>query len=561
MNPFASDIKPLLSYFYKWEAESPNKAFLKQPQGENWKTITYAEAGQEIRRMASALIAKDYPKGSNIALLSKNCYHWILTDLAIQMAGHVSVPFYPNLEPEQLNLVLNNSESRLIFVGKLEFWYPEAIPEGIDIIRFPHYKGNQHIELGESWNDLLETHTPVSSKPLPDLDDLWTILYTSGTTGTPKGVMHNHRNVSVILANEAENHDLGIFKFSVHRFLSFLPLNHVAERIGIEAACLLTGGVIHFGESLEAFPRNLQDTQPTVFIAVPRIWSKFQSAVFQRIPPKRFKLLMSLPGLGGYIRKKLRKGFGLSHANVVLTGSAPTPDHLKAWYASIGIELREVYGLTETCGAMTVTPMGDPRSSSVGKPVSNAQVKLDPDTDELLVKTPWMTQGYFKEPEKSKELFRDGWLATGDKARIDEQGNIFIIGRISEPFKTAKGKFVIPTPLEAKLLESPFLEQVCIAGRGMPQPLALAVLSEIGKDKGEEEVRTGLEKVLDGLNGNLPNYKRVSTLVIVKEDWSIENKILTPTLKVKRNLIDERYENSYLGWHEAPGKVIKEDRE
>lgn len=558
MDQIISNIQPLLSYFYKWESECPEKAFLKQPYGKDWKTITYREAGDQARRIANALLTKEYPKGSNIAILSKNCYHWIITDLAIQMAGHVSVPLYPNLEPEQLNLVLKKSDAKLLFVGKLEAWYSEAIPSDVEIIRFPHYEGNSVVEQGEAWEDLLEGNKPLSGQPLPDLDDLWTILFTSGTTGTPKGVMHLHRNPAIILANEAKNHDLGIFKFPVHRFLSFLPLNHVAERIGIEAACLLVGGVIHFGESLDTFPSNLQDTQPTLFIAVPRIWAKFQSAVYQRLSPKRFKLLMNTPLVGSYLRKKLRKGFGLSQANVVLTGSAPTPDHLKGWYASLGIQLREVYGLTETCGAMTVTPMGDPGSSSVGKPVTNAEVKTDPETGELLVKTPWMTQGYYREPEKTKELFREGWLCTGDKARIDDKGNIFIIGRISEPFKTAKGKFVIPTPLEEVLLESPFLEQVCIAGRGLPQPLALAVLSEIAKEKGEQEVLGNLEKVLDGLNGNLPNFKKVSTLVIVQEEWSVENKILTPTLKVKRNLVNEKYESQYLGWHEAPGKVIKE---
>ncbi len=559
MTKIATNLQPLLSYFYKWEAESPDKAFLKQPYGSDWRTISYREAGDQARRIASALIAKGYPKSSNIAILSKNCYHWILADLAIQIAGHVSVPFYPNLEPEQLNLVLKKSEAKLMFVGKLEAWYAEAVPNGVEIIRFPHYEGNSVVAQGEAWEDLLSENAPLSGHPLPDLDDLWTILYTSGTTGTPKGVMHSHRNPAIIVANEAQNHDLGIFKFPVHRFLSFLPLNHVAERIGIEAACLLVGGVIHFGESLETFPRNLQATQPTLLIAVPRIWAKFQSAVFQRIPPRRFKLLMNTPVIGAYLRRKLRMGFGLSQARVILTGSAPTPDHLKAWYASLGIQLREVYGLTETCGAMTVTPMGDPGSPSVGKPVANAEVKIDPATGELLVKTPWMTQGYFREPEKTSELFRDGWLATGDKARIAEDGNIFIIGRISEPFKTSKGKFVIPTPLEEKLLESPYLEQVCIAGRGLPQPLALAVLSEIAREKAEHEILSSLEKVLDGLNGNLPNYKKVSTLVIVREDWSVENKLLTPTLKVKRNIVNDKYEGRFLGWHQAPGKVIREE--
>lgn len=554
----ATELKPLLSYFYHWESERPEQAFLKQPYGKTWRTLSYAAAGEEARRMASAIKAKGYPDGSNISILSKNCYHWILADIAIQMAGHVSAPLFPNLEKEQLNAVLKQSESRLLFVGKLESWSPEAIPDGVDIIRFPHYEGNARVAVGENWEELTGNYDPMNGKPLADLDSVWTILFTSGTTGTPKGVVLTHRNAAVILANEAQNHDLGIFKLPAHRFFSFLPLNHVAERIAIESACFLVGGTIHFGESLETFAQNLRDVRPTFFFAVPRIWTKFQSAIFQRIPPKRFKRLSNFPVLGPFLKKKIKKALGLDEAGVVLTGAAPTPEHLKAWYADLGIQLREVYGMTETCGAISVTPYGESGSNSVGKAVSSVELKISPDTGELLVKTPWMTNTYFNDPDKTRDMFEDGWLKTGDKGRLDEKGNLFIIGRISDPFKTSKGQFVVPTPLEDILLRSPFLEQVCVVGRGMPQPIALAVLSALGKEKKYVEVHGQLEQALAQINVDLASYERLSTLVLVSKDWSVDNKLLTPTLKVRRNLIDDHYQSFYVLWHGAPANIIRE---
>jgi len=554
----ASALQPLLAYFYRWESERSEQSFLKQPYGKTWRSLTYREAGQEARCMASALQAKGYPPGSNISILSKNCYHWLLADLAIQMAGHVSTPFFPNLEKGQLHGVLQQSDTRLLFTGKLESWFAEAIPSGVDIIRFPHYEGNARVETGEAWNDLVQQYEPLQGNPLPALDDIWTILFTSGTTGAPKGVVLTHRNAATILANEAKHHDLGIFKLEAHRFFSFLPLNHVAERISVESACLLVGGTVYFGESLETFARNLQDAQPTFFFAVPRIWTKFQSAIFKRIPPKRFKRLSNLPLVGPFLRKKIRKALGLAEAKVVLTGAAPTPAHLKSWYADLGIQLREVYGMTETCGAISVTPLGERGSDSVGKAVSSVEMKIDPESGELMVKTPWMTASYFDDPGKTEELFQDGWLRTGDKGRIDATGNLFIIGRISDPFKTSKGQFVVPAPLEDLLLKSPFLEQVCVVGRGMPQPIALAVLSELGKEKSHGEICGDLDRSLSAINMGLASYQRVSTLVLVEEDWSIDNKLLTPTMKVRRNLIDDRYQASYATWHHAAGNIIRE---
>lgn len=549
-------LRPILSYFYDWESTTPDRPFLRQPYGKEWKVLSYAEAGREARSMAAALKAKNYPAGSHIGILSKNCYHWILADLAIQIAGHVSVPFFPNLSSSQLAEVLRLSDVRLLFAGKLEVWHVQSLPEGLDIVAFPHYANNQKISEGETWDSLVKAHAPLKGQPLPELDALWTVLFTSGTTGTPKGVMLPQRATAEILANEAKNNDLGIFKLPAQRFFSFLPMNHVAERIAIESACILTGGVISFGESLDTFADNLQGTRPTFFFAVPRIWSKFQAAVFGKLPPRRLNRLLALPLIGGLIRKRIQKAMGLDQAGVILTGAAPTPDSLKDWYLKLGLHLREVYGMTETSGAITVMPWGETKPGSVGKAVSSVEMKTDPVTDELLVRLPWMMNGYYKEPELSDSVLKNGWLHTGDKARIDEEGYVFIIGRVKDSFKTSKGKYIAPAPLEAEFMRSNLLEQVCVVGSGLPQPLLLAVLSEYGLTLDEEEIKAELLANRQSVNASVGGFSQLSTVVVVKEEWTVENGFLTPTLKVRRQFVDAYYTANYQQWHEDKEVLI-----
>lgn len=549
-------LRPILAFFYEWEQNTPEAIFLRQPTGDVWVETSYREAGQIARKMATALLSKGYPPGSNIGIISKNCAQWILADLAIQMAGHVSVPFFPNLSAEQFKEVLGLSEIKLLFAGKLEFWHPESVPTGLDVIRFPHYAGNIRVEIGEEWNAVLVQHAALEGQPLPALSDLWTILFTSGTTGQPKGVMLPHRAAASILRNEQLNHDLGIFRLPAFRFFSFLPLNHVAERIAVESACFLTGGVISFGESLDTFAKNLQGTRPTFFFAVPRIWSKFQSAILKKLPPKRLDLLLSLPVLGGLLRKKIKAGLGLDQAQVILTGAAPTSESLKAWYSKLGIQLRDVYGMTETSGAITVIPTQQGRAGSVGKPVSNVQFKIVEGTGELCVKMPWMMTGYFRDEALTAATLKDGWLHTGDRARADADGYLYIIGRVKDSFKTTKGEFVVPGPIEEAFSQNLMIEQVCLVGSGLPQPLVLVVLSEHGRTVAEEKLLEKMERELKEVNASLASHARVSTMVVMKEEWTVDNHLLTPTLKVRRSKIDARFEDKYAGWHANPSPVI-----
>ena len=547
-----------LEYFYHWEKNTPDKVFLKQPSGDQWKTLTYKEAGQEVRKMATALKEMGLQKGDHIGLLSKNCYHWILADIAISMGGFVSVPYYASLPKVQLNEVILKSDIKLLFVGKLDTWEDksEALPNDLKVVKFPHYEGNAEIPLGDSWDELVNNNAPQEGNYVPELDDLWTVLFTSGTTGSPKGVMLTYKSIVVVFRDEEKYNTLGIHYLKEHSFLSFLPLNHVAERVAIEGAAIFTGGTIAFAESIDTFIKNLQDIQPTVFFAVPRIWNKFQSGILAKVSQKKLNVLLSIPIISSLIKKKLKKALGLSRAEIVLTGAALTPQHLKQWYRKLDINLREVFGATEACGAVTITPLGEISDVGVGKAIPGIEFKIAPENGEVIYRSEQLMIGYYKESEKTAEILKDGWYYSGDKGFIDQEKNLNIIGRVKDAFKTDKGKYVTPNPIESKFSKNDFIEQVCVVGLSIPQPMALINLSETGLAANKEEVEMQFEALQKKINEELANFEKVYTMVIIKEAWTEANELLTPTLKVKRNKIDEKYMSRYVSWHKENSNII-----
>ncbi len=549
-----------LEYFYHWEKTTPNKIFLRQPFGNTWKTLTYSEAGIEARKIVTALKEKGLTKGDHIGILSKNCYHWILADIAISMGGFVSVPFYSSLPKAQLNEVVIKSDIKLLFVGKLDSWgdKEEALPKELKIIKFPHYNGNAEITVGESWTDLTKIHSPSKDNYMPELSDLWTILFTSGTTGSPKGVMLSFKSIAVIFKDEKTYNTLGIHNLKEHCFFSFLPLNHVAERIAVEGAAIFTGGNISFAESIDTFVNNLQDVQPNIFFAVPRIWSKFQSGVFAKLPQKKLDKLLKIPILSSIIKNKIRKALGLGKVEIVLTGAALTPDHLKIWYRKLGINIREVFGMTEACGAVTLSPIGDVSNSNVGKPIPGTTVRIKEESKEILYNSEQTMMGYYKEPEKTAEILIDGWINSGDKGYIDENNYLKVIGRVKDAFKTQKGIYITPNPIESNISKNDLIEQTCVVGFNIPQPIVLINLSETGVATDNKTTENNLKTMLTMINEPLANYQKLSTIVITKETWSEENDLLTPTLKVKRNKIDELYMDKYPSWHNNKSAIIWE---
>lgn len=552
------DLKTMLDYFYDWERSRPDAVFLRQPYGKTWKTISWAEAGLEARRIAAALQGLGLEPGDHVGIVSKNCYHWILADLAIMIGGFVSVPFYPTLTSAQLKQVLELSHAKALFVGKLDDWpaMREGVPPHIQIISFPQYDGNSRVEEGYAWEGLCAAYDPLLGNPSRELDDIFSILYTSGTTGVPKGVMLDFFAPAALMENERRYDSLRLFSGTEHRYFSYLPLCHIAERLIVEGAAILTGGEISFAESIESFANNLQDTRPTLFLGVPRIWTKFQMAILDRMPQGKLDLLLRIPLVNSLIKRKIRGGLGLDKARILLTGAAPMPDAVKDWYARLGIHLQEVYGMTESCGGATLMPHNGIKPGTVGKPLPNAHIGIVPGTGEVTIRLPWMMRGYYNDPDKTAETLRDGVLYTGDQGELDEDGYLRITGRISDTFKSAKGKFIVPGPIEWSFAKNNYIEQVCVAGLGIPQPLALVVLSDIGREAGVENLRQSLQDTLDSINSQLPNYEQLKAVVVMNTPWSVENGLLTPTMKIKRHELNRRYEHLFPVWYDMEERLV-----
>ena len=438
-----------LQCFYRWESKRANDVFMTQPLGGGEvRDITWAEAGKEARSMATWLTAQDWPAGSKIAILGKNSAHWILADLAIWMAGHVSVPIYPTFNGDALRYILEHSESKACFVGKLDdvAALKNGVPAGVPLIALPLAPKIQGVDF---WDKIVAANKPMKGNTQRAGDEMATIIYTSGTTGNPKGVMQNFLGLAWALSSGAKRVTFG----DNERMLSYLPLAHVAERILVEQGMLRYGGRIFFADSLETFVQDMNRARPTIFFSVPRLWVKFQQGVYSKLPPAKLKFLLMLPLIGGLLRHKLLKGLGLDQCRLAAGGAAPMPSDLLAWYRDLGLDLIEVYGMTENCAISHATLPGTFRPGTVGFPYDGVESRIDPGTGEIQMRCPSVMMGYFKDPEQTAAtLTADGWLRTGDKGIVEKDGCLRITGRVKDIFKTSKGKYVAPAPLEDLLV-------------------------------------------------------------------------------------------------------------
>ncbi|HRF32548.1 MAG TPA: AMP-binding protein [Cyclobacteriaceae bacterium] len=539
-----------LQQFLNWEKEIPNQLFLRQPFNGQWKTWTYQQAGDEIRRVAGGIQSLNFPKGSNIALISKNCAHWVMADLAIMMAGHISVPLYATLPAPSIQQILEHSESKLIIVGKLDTYDAQkaGIPGNVIKLGISTYDVAEQ----NDWDQWIKQHSPIAEPHVWKGDDLLTIMYTSGTTGKPKGVMHSASAFDRTVSQGCS--ELGIQQHPV--VFSYLPMSHIAERMGIEMMCIYQGGTFSFPETLESFPKNLADTQPTHFFAVPRIWAKFQEKILEKLPQKKLDTLLAIPLVSSLIRNKVKKGLGLSRAKQIFSGAAPISPDLVKWFEKLGVRILQAYGMTEDCVYAHFNRNEANRHGTVGTPLQGLLVKIA-EGGEIRVKCPGLTLGYYKEPELTKELFdEEGYLKTGDQGEISADKYLTITGRVKDQFKTDKGKYIAPTPIEMKLLANTNVELACVVGMGIPQPIVLVVLSAAGKAKSKEELIKSLESSIQEINPGLETYEKLEKVVIMKTDWTVENGLLTPTLKVKRNEVEKIHLPKYSTWYHTQSGVV-----
>lgn len=547
MNKFETPI----AAFLHWEEKTPDKPFLRQPINGKIKEFSYKESGLEIRRLAASLKSFDFPPQSKIALLSKNCAHWVMADLAIMFSGHISVPIYPTLNADSIHQILTHSESKAIILGKLDDFNSQrpGIPE-ITKISTMAYGINE----GLNWEDLIQKHEPIQGIPEKAKDDLITIIYTSGTTGTPKGVMHvpaSFAKISNMIIERVElpNHP---------RFFSYLPLSHIAERLGIEMQCLFRGGSLTFPESLATFATELEATQPHLFFSVPRVWAKFQEKILEKMPQNKLARLLKLPVIGTLVKKKIVRKLGLAEAKYIVSGAAPIDLGLLDWFEKLGVVICQAYGMTED-GLYSHYNFPDAnKKGTVGRVLPDAKVKLSPD-GEICIKSDCLMKGYYKAPELTAEVFDDdGYFMTGDLGEFDHDGYLTITGRLKDQFKTDKGKYIAPAPIELELLKNPFIEQICIVGTGIPQPIALITLSAMGKEKNSQKISESLTHSMSSLNPKLEKVAKIEKAIIMSEEWTVDNGLMTPTMKIKRNSIEKIHSDKYKSWFERDEKVIFE---
>ena len=552
-----------LQRLYHWEKTAPTRIAMTQPMGGGVvQDFTWGQVADQVRRMAAHLKSQGWEPGSTVAILSKNCAWWMMSDLAIWMAGYVSVPLYPTLAAETVRQILTHSEARACFVGKLDGWesMKPGVPAGLPCISYPLSPADA-LKNYEGWDAICQRKQPLPGEPVRGVDELATLIYTSGTTGMPKGVMQSFGNFAWALDSGLKRIPMG----SDDRMLSYLPLAHVVERMLVEHGWLRTGMHVFFADSLDTFAADLQRAQPTIFFSVPRLWVKFQQGIHHKMPAAKLDRLLRIPIIGALVRRKVMKALGLDQCKFAAGGAAPMPLALLQWYSKLGLNINEGYGLTENLALSHITVPGKNQQGSVGPVYDGVKHRIDPQTGEIQMHSPALMLGYYKEPEKTRETFTDdGWLKTGDKGRIDADGCLHITGRVKDLFKTGKGKYVAPAPIEDKLVMHESVEACVVTGANLGQPLGIVMLNaesvtRVANPSGRRELEGSLVSHMKTINATLDPHERLQCVVVVTSAWTVDNGIITPTFKVKRNRIEELYARKYETWEASGKKVLWEE--
>jgi long-chain acyl-CoA synthetase len=523
----------LTEYLDHWATQSPNDVWLREPHGENLTEWTWSQVQSEVGAIAAWQESFLGGPGINVGLLSRNRAHWFMADLGTIAAGNVTIPMFVTLPRDTAEYVMSFTEMKLLFVGETENWgaVKTVLPEGIVLVTLP---GVTLDEPHLCWEDLVAAHAGQRPSYKCEPSDLVSIVFTSGTTGVPKGVMQTHASNEIPV-----NRFMASFATPPRgRYFSYLPLAHIAERQIVEYASLINGGVVYFNENMMTLLRDLPVCRPHIMFGPPRVWEQLQQVItgyFGSQQAVTDALARDPKGSG----KQVRDMLGLDDVLYLLTAAAPTPPALIEWYGQFGLDLMEGFGQTEAMG-LSANTHEHRKIGSIGQVVGNVEVRIS-EEGELLARATGLATGYYKEPEKTAETFRDGWIYTGDKARIDEEGFIFLTGRMKDYFKTIQGKFVAPTPIENEFAKHPHTEQLCLLGRGYSKTVMVCVPSALAQQEEPEQLAAALQEHARAVNETADKHARIGAVIISVEAWSIDNGMLTPTLKIRREQIEQRF--------------------
>ncbi len=552
--------KLMLDYVYEHEAAQSGRIFLTQPLGGGQvKDYTWAQTMDQARRMATHLKSRGLEPGFRIAILSKNCAHFFIAELAIWLAGGTTVAIFPTETAETIRFVLEHSGASLLFVGKLDQWDHQAaaVPASLPCIALPLAPSTPF----EPWDAITARTAPLTGRVARAASDIAILMYTSGSTGQPKGVMHSFAGATAASLGMHQFLNQNIGAAVERRLLSYLPLAHIFERAWIECTALVDGRThIFFAESLDTFVQDLNRARPNVFMSVPRLWLKFQQGVFHKMQAPKLDRLLRIPLLGRIVGRKVLRGLGLDQVLMAASGSAPIPPDLIAWYRRLGLNLMEGYGMTEDFAYSHASTPAFTATGCVGIPMPGVEVRLS-EEGEILLKSPGQMVGYYQQPELDAEVFSaDGFFRTGDKGERDANGLLRLTGRVKELFKTSKGKYIAPAPIENLLNAHPMIELSMVSGVGQPSAYAMVVLAETLRPRlGDAEVRAGVERelaqLLKNVNAELADYEQLRMLVVAQEPWSIENGYLTPTMKIRRNRIETAVHPRMESWYASKDSV------
>ncbi len=587
----------ITAMFWNAVAQRGEQVWLRKKDLGIWRSWTWAEVGEAVREIAGGLISLGLAPGDTASILSNTVLEWVLADLAILSSGGVANGIYPTDAPAQVHYLCEDSRTRVLFVEDDEqldkaLEVRERLPllgkivvfdmKGLRELDDPDVIGLEALRrLGREYNAAhpgeLERRA-AACRP----EDLAILVYTSGTTGKPKGAMHTHAG----LTYTARGFNTLIARHEQDECMCFLPLCHIAERMGGEYFSLYTGARLNFVENPDTVPENVREIAPTVFTAVPRGWEKFYSGVMitlkegTRLQQEVYgwgigvchriaERVMAGEPVSGALKAKfrlarwlaldnVRKLIGIHRARFLVTGAAPISPELVKWYLALGVPMLEVWGMTETCGASTGVPVERIKPGSIGPAAGFNQVRLDAETGEIQVKGQNVFAGYLNLPEKTAESFtEDGWLRTGDVGTVDADGFFRITDRMKDIIITAGGKNITPSELENELKFSPYITDAVVIGDKLPYLTVIIMIDQENVEKYAQdhdvpfsnyasltrapEVQALIQGVIDEVNRKFARVEQIKKFFLLDTQLSAEDEELTPTMKLKRQLVQTKY--------------------